>query len=137
MPSSGERSQIRVVVVEDNKNQALTLERLLTNMGCEVRIAYDGSSAMKLLTNFVPDFAFIDIGLPRMNGYDLARWIRQKPEFRNTILIAQTGWGRMEDRVQARSAGFDHHLVKPVDYQRLREILALRSQPLTEFDTAQ
>ena len=137
MLASGERSQSRVVVVEDNKNQALTLERLLTDMGCEVRVAYDGSSAMKLLTNFLPDFAFIDIGLPRMNGYDLARWLRQKPEFRNTILIAQTGWGRMEDRAQARSAGFDHHLVKPLDYQRLREILALRSQPTTEFYTAQ
>jgi two-component system CheB/CheR fusion protein len=124
MPRSGERSQGRAVVVEDSKNQALTLERLLTELGYEVRVAYDGSSAMKLLTNFVPDFAFIDIGLPRMNGYDLARWIRQKSEFRNTILIAQTGWGRSEDRAQARSAGFDHHLVKPLDYQRLREILA-------------
>jgi PAS domain S-box-containing protein len=125
--ASGERSQGRVVVVEDNKNQALTLQRLLTQMGYEVHIAHDGSSAMKLLTNFVPDFAFIDIGLPRMNGYDLARWLRQKPEFRNTILIAQTGWGRNEDRAQSRSAGFDHHLIKPLDYQRLREILAQAS----------
>jgi PAS domain S-box-containing protein len=120
---SGQLSQGRAIVVEDNKNQALSLERLLKEMGYEVRVACDGSSAMKLLTNFVPDFALIDIGLPRMNGYDLARWMRAKPEFRNTILIAQTGWGRVEDRTQARSAGFDHHLVKPLDYERLREIL--------------
>jgi PAS domain S-box-containing protein len=114
----------RIVVVDDNKNQALSLQRLLEAMGHEVRVAYDGSSAMKLLGNFVPDFALIDLGLPRISGYELARWLRDQPQFQSVTLIAETGWGREEDRKRAREAGFDHHLVKPIDHQRLVEILA-------------
>jgi CheY-like chemotaxis protein len=121
------RSQMRVVVIDDNKNQASSLQRLLQAMGYDVRVAYDGASAMKLLTNFVPDFALIDLGLPRINGYELARWLREQAQFRNVILVAQTGWGREEDRQRAREAGFEHHLVKPIDPQRLAEILAQSS----------
>jgi len=117
------RSRMRIVVVDDNKNQAQSLQRLLQAMGHDVRVAYDGASAMKLMTNFVPDFALIDLGLPRMNGYDLARWLCKQPQFQHVTLIAQTGWGREEDRKQARDAGYDHHLVKPIDPQRLAEIL--------------
>jgi CheY-like chemotaxis protein len=79
---------------------------------------------MKLLVNFVPDFALIDLGLPRINGYDLARWLRQQPQLREITLIAQTGWGREKDRKQARDAGYDHHLVKPIDPQQLAAILS-------------
>jgi PAS domain S-box-containing protein len=118
------RSRTRMVVVDDNKNQALSLQRLLEAMGHDVRVAYDGSSAMKLMANFVPDFALIDLGLPRINGYELARWLREQPQLRNVTLIAQTGWGREEDRKRAREAGFDHHLVKPLDHERLVQILA-------------
>ena len=78
---------------------------------------------MKLMANFVPDFALIDLGLPRINGYDLARWVREQPQLQDVTLIAQTGWGREEDRKQARAAGYDHHLVKPVDPHRLAAIL--------------
>jgi CheY-like chemotaxis protein len=81
---------------------------------------------MKLLVNFVPDSALIDLGLPRINGYDLARWLREQPQLREVTLIAQTGWGREEDRKQAREAGYDHHLIKPIDPQQLADIL---SQP--------
>lgn len=81
---------------------------------------------MKLLVNFVPDFALIDLGLPRINGYDLARWLREQPQLREVTLIAQTGWGRQEDRNQALDAGYDHHLVKPIDPQQVAAIL---SQP--------
>ena len=118
------------MVVDDNKNQLLSLQRLLQVMGHEVRIAYDGASAMKLLANFVPDIALIDLGLPRISGYELARWLREQAQFRNVTLIAQTGWGREEDRRRAREAGFDHHLVKPIDHQRLVQILLeARSRP--------
>jgi CheY-like chemotaxis protein/two-component sensor histidine kinase len=120
------QSRTRVVVVDDNKSHALSLQKLLQAMGHEVRVAYDGVSAMKLLVNFVPDFALIDLGLPRINGYDLGRWLREQPQLREVTLIAQTGWGREEDRKQAREAGYDHHLIKPIDPQQLADIL---SQP--------
>jgi signal transduction histidine kinase/CheY-like chemotaxis protein len=114
------QSRTRVVVVDDNKSHALSLQKLLQAMG------HDGVSAMKLLVNFVPDSALIDLGLPRINGYDLARWLREQPQLREVTLIAQTGWGREEDRKQAREAGYDHHLIKPIDPQQLADIL---SQP--------
>lgn len=96
------RSQMRGVVVDNNRNQALSLQRLLQTMGHEVRVAYDGASAMKLLASFVPDFALIDLGLPRIDGSELARWLREQAQFRNMVLVAQTGWGREEDRQRAR-----------------------------------
>jgi two-component system, chemotaxis family, CheB/CheR fusion protein len=118
------RSGTRIVVVDDNKSHALSLQKLLQAMGHEVRVAYDGASAMKIITNFVPDFALIDLGLPRITGYDLARWLREQPQLQEVTLIAQTGWGREKDRQQARDAGYDHHLVKPIDPQQLAAILA-------------
>ena len=114
----------RIMVVDDSKNQVLSLERLFKRMGHEVRVAYDAAGAMRVMEEFLPEFALIDIGLPGVNGYDLARQLRDRPQFRHVTLIAQTGWGREEDRNQARDAGFDHHLVKPIDHQRLAEILA-------------
>jgi PAS domain S-box-containing protein len=114
----------RIVIVDDSKNQVLSLERLFKRMGHDVRVAYDAAGAVQVMEEFLPDFALIDIGLPGVNGYDLARRLREQAQFRNVTLIAQTGWGREEDRNQARAAGFDHHLVKPIDHQRLAEILA-------------
>ena len=121
--SSAVQSRARIVVVDDNKNQALSLTRLLQRWGHDVYVANDGPSAIKLMENTTPDFALIDIGLPGMNGYELARWLREQPQFRNVTLIAQTGWGREEDLREAQAAGFDHHLVKPIDHDRLAEIL--------------
>jgi CheY-like chemotaxis protein len=92
-------------------------------MGHDVRVAYDAAGAVQVMEEFLPDFALIDIGLPGVNGYDLARRLREQAQFRNVTLIAQTGWSREEDRNQARAAGFDYHLVKPIDHQRLAEIL--------------
>ena len=119
----------RIIVVDDSKNQVLSLERLFKRMGHDVRVAYDAAGAIRVMEEFLPDFALIDIGLPGVNGYDLARQLRDRPQFRNVTLIAQTGWGREEDRNQARDAGFDHHLVKPIDHQRLAEILATPAAP--------
>jgi CheY-like chemotaxis protein len=88
-----------------------------------VRVAYDAAGAVRVMEEFLPEFALIDIGLPGVNGYELARQLREQAQFQNVTLIAQTGWGRDEDRNQARAAGFDYHLVKPIDHQRLAEIL--------------
>ncbi|HEY1373932.1 MAG TPA: PAS domain S-box protein [Candidatus Binatia bacterium] len=116
--------QVRIVVVDDNKQQASSLQHLLQTMGHEAQVAYDGPGAMKLMSTFVPDIALVDLGLPGMDGYEVARRLRERHEFRNVVFIAQTGWGREEDRKRAREAGFEHHLVKPIDHHQLAQILA-------------
>jgi two-component system CheB/CheR fusion protein len=114
----------KLLIVDDNKMQASSLSMLLEMDGHEVKTAEDGPSALALLADFVPDYALIDIGLPRgVSGYDVARRIREQPRFAQAVLIAQTGWGRDEDRERSRAAGFDYHLVKPIDHQRLQRIL--------------
>jgi signal transduction histidine kinase/CheY-like chemotaxis protein len=119
----------RVLVVEDNNHQAQTLARLLELTGHEVRVATDGLSALETLTAFLPDVALIDLGLPDISGLEVARRIRERAEFRTTTLVAQTGWGREQDQQRARDAGFDHHLVKPIDYDLLQKILAYEAAP--------
>jgi CheY-like chemotaxis protein len=114
----------RILVVDDNRLQTKSLGLLLEYSGHEVKVALDGPSALAILEDFVPDLALIDVGLPHgMSGHDLARQIRAQPRFNHTILIAQTGWGRDEDRERSRAAGFNHHLVKPIDHQRLHLII--------------
>jgi len=113
----------RVLVVDDSEVQAKSLGMLLELMGHEVRLAYDGPGALETLAEFHPDAALVDVGLPGMNGYEVARRIREQPEFGPILLIAQTGWGRDEDRQRSQEAGFDHHLAKPIDHQLLQEIL--------------
>ena len=118
----------RVAIVEDNKLQAQSLAILLEMMGYQVRTASDASTALSMIAEFVPQVALIDIGLPGLNGYELARRLRDLPQLRDITLIAQTGWGTEDDREQARQAGFQHHLTKPIDHKRLEEILALATQ---------
>jgi signal transduction histidine kinase/CheY-like chemotaxis protein len=114
----------RVLIVDDRVEQTRTMRMLLERMGHQAHVASDGASALRILEEFPCDVAFIDIGLPGMTGYDLARRIRERPKFSHMTLIAQTGWGRDEDRRRSREAGFDHHLVKPIDRRVLAEILA-------------
>jgi CheY-like chemotaxis protein len=114
----------RVAIVEDNKLQAKSLAMLLEMMGYQVRTASDAASALRMMAEFIPQVALIDIGLPGLNGYELARQVRSMPQLRDITLIAQTGWGTDDDREQAREAGFQHHLTKPIDHQRLEKILA-------------
>jgi CheY-like chemotaxis protein len=121
-PTARQKSS-RIVVVDDNQVQARSLQRLLQTMGHDVRVVHDGPSALHVMQNFVPEFALIDLGLPTMDGYEVARRLREQSQFRDVTLIAQTGWGREEDRKRARAAGFDHHLVKPIDHQQLVQIL--------------
>jgi len=113
----------RILVVDDNEDQAETLARLLRVLGHEVRVAFDGLSALEAAADLVPDLALVDIGLPGINGFEVARAIRQQPRLRHAVLVAQTGWGQDEDRRRSLEAGFDHHMVKPLDFDALKKIL--------------
>jgi CheY-like chemotaxis protein len=114
----------RVLVVEDNADARESLGLLLRLSGHEVETSVDAPDGLAKLASFRPDVMLIDVGLPGMNGYDLARRVRARPEARDVGLIALTGYGQEEDRRQAFAAGFDVHLTKPVDPERLERILA-------------
>jgi CheY-like chemotaxis protein len=114
---------LRVLVVDDNVDGADMLAALLTGKGHEARIAHDGPSALKLADTFRPDVALLDIGLPVMDGYELAGQLRRKPGLQNTCFIAVTGYGQEADRQKSRAAGFRHHLVKPVNPEALDAVL--------------
>jgi CheY-like chemotaxis protein len=96
---------------------------LLKMSGNEVHTAYDGAVALEAVDRLHPDVVLLDIGLPSLNGYEVCRRIRQRPWGRNTVLIALTGWGQVEDRRLSREAGFDGHLVKPVDFTALQVLM--------------
>ena len=119
----------RVLVVDDNPDAAESLEMLLRILGAEVRTALDGEAALQALAHHRPSVVLLDIGLPDMDGYELARRARQEPGGSGITLIALTGWGEEEDRRRSREAGIDHHLVKPVDFAALEQLL--RALPQT------
>jgi signal transduction histidine kinase/ActR/RegA family two-component response regulator len=114
----------RVMIVDDNADFADTLATLLRQLGHEVAIAYDPLEAIREAPQFQPDFAFLDIGLPGMSGYDLAQRFRAMPQTASTVLIAATGYGQDTDRERARKAGFDRHVVKPVELMTIEAIFA-------------
>jgi PAS domain S-box-containing protein len=121
-------SGLRILVVDDNRDSAATLSMLLRILGNDVRIAHDGVEAIGEATEFRPDVVLLDIGLPKMNGYEVARRVRSEPWGRRMVLIALTGWGQDRDRQLSREAGFDHHFVKPVDPAALTKLLASVAQ---------
>lgn len=122
----------RILAVDDNQDAVNILARTLQLKGHEVQTAYDGIEAIDVAARFKPDVALLDIGLPRLSGYDVARRIRQQPGGESVILIAITGWGQEEDRRQSQQSGFDMHLVKPVDPAALLKLLAdLKSVPVS------
>ena len=114
----------RILAVDDNQDAVDILARTLKLKGHEVQTAYDGIAAVDVAARFKPEVVLLDIGLPRLSGYDVARRIRSLPEGKSTILIAITGWGQEEDRRQSQQSGFDMHLVKPVDPIALLKLLA-------------
>jgi CheY-like chemotaxis protein len=118
----------RILVVDDNPDQARSLHLLLELLGHEVRVAGDGPSALAAVEAEAPEVALIDIGLPGMSGYEVATRIRKDSAYDDVLLVAQTGWGQEHDRHRSVEAGFDHHLVKPLDLEALRKIL-LTSTP--------
>src|SRR5262249_34965620 len=114
----------RVLVVDDNRDAADSLAMLLKFLGADVNTANDGPSALEALLTYRPSVVMLDIGMPAMDGYEVARRARQQPEAKNVPLIALTGWGQAEDRRRSKEAGIDHHLVKPVDLGALQALLA-------------
>lgn len=117
------RQLYRTLIVDDNHDAADSLNTMLSLMGAESAVAYDGPSALELGERFRPEAILLDIGMPGMDGYEVARRIRQHPELRKARLIALTGWGQPEDRHRAKQAGIDHHLLKPVDTAALEDLL--------------
>ncbi len=114
----------RILVVDDNRDAATTLSRLLRRRGHEVETAFDGEEAVRMAASFVPEIVLLDIGLPKLNGYDAAEQIIRQSTRPDLVLIALTGWGQDEDRRRASAAGFTHHLVKPVVFDELLALLA-------------
>jgi two-component system, chemotaxis family, CheB/CheR fusion protein len=114
----------RILVVDDNKDAADSLGMLLRILGNDVQIAYDGLQAVTLAAEFRPQLVLMDIGLPKLNGYEAARRIREQPGGRDVTLVALTGWGQDEDRRRSHEAGFDRHMTKPVESDVLEELLA-------------
>jgi CheY-like chemotaxis protein len=113
----------RVLVVDDNRDSAKTLALLLKLTGNEAEMAHDGEEAVAKAASFSPDVVLLDIGLPKLNGYEACREIRKQPGGRDIVLVALTGWGQEEDRRKSREAGFDEHFVKPVDHAALTRLL--------------
>lgn len=128
--ASQQHSPRRILLVDDNVDYVATMATLLSAMGHDVRTAHEGSTAQHIARNFMPEFAFLDIGMPGLNGYDLARLLRQFPETRHCVLVAVTGWGQDKDRDLSRNAGFNHHLVKPVELGQILEIIQQGTLPL-------
>jgi signal transduction histidine kinase/two-component SAPR family response regulator len=125
-PVSEERPAVRrrILVVDDNFDSAESMAMMLTLSGHEVATAHDGMEAVKLAGEFQPDVAFLDLGMPKLDGYEAARSIRQQSWGKQIVLVALTGWGQQEDKRRSREAGFDAHLVKPIDFGVLEELVA-------------
>ena len=131
--SLGESNQhCRVLVVDDNQDSADSLAMLLRLMGHEVRTAHDGLEAVAAAAAFQPNVAILDIGLPKLNGYEVAKRVRALPKGKEVVLVALTGWGQDQHRRQSRDAGFDHHLTKPVEIEVLQQLLAVTETCLAE-----
>jgi len=120
------RPGLRVLVVEDNVDTARTMSLLLQQLGCATQEVHEGPPVVDAAKSFGPDAILLDIGLPGLDGYQIARNIRQTPELSNVRLIAVTGYGQQQDRERSINAGFDHHLVKPVQFDSLIATLAAK-----------
>ena len=121
---SGAAVKHRVLVVDDNIDAAESLGRMLQLMGNQVRTAHDGPSALAAAADFIPEVVLLDIGLPGMDGHEVARRLRLLSGLQKAVLVAQTGWGQEEDRRRSREAGFNHHLVKPVSAAAVQAVLS-------------
>jgi PAS domain S-box-containing protein len=125
-PGKGAAAPCRILVVDDNRDAADSLALMLQLTGHEVHTAHDGLEAVAAATKLKPDVVLLDIGMPHLNGFDAARLIRENLRGQETLLVALTGWGQEEDRRRSQEAGFDYHLVKPVDPAALQTLLETR-----------
>ena len=121
--TKGDSAPKRLLVVDDNKDAAESMSMLLEMWGHEVAFAYDGPSALETAEQWRPQAVFLDIGLPGMDGYEVAERLRSLPHAKDAVLIAITGYGQDDDRQRSQRAGIDHHLVKPVAPDALRSLI--------------
>jgi CheY-like chemotaxis protein len=121
---------LRVLVVDDNRDTVESFSLLLTASGHDVRAAYDGPTALEVAFEYRPDVMLLDIGLPGLSGFEVAKRIRMLAILKNVVLVAMTGYGQESDRQASAQAGFDHHVVKPASPGQLEKILALVSASL-------
>lgn len=110
--------------MEDNEDAAEALATLVQLLGHEARTAHDGPDALAMVDDYRPDLALIDIGLPGMDGYELARRLRERIDLASAVLVALTGYGGEADRLRSQAAGFDRHMLKPVDFSALSALLS-------------
>jgi signal transduction histidine kinase/DNA-binding response OmpR family regulator len=121
----------RVFLIDDNRDATQTLAMLLRQQGFDVHTAFDGRTALQIVPKVRPDIVLLDIGLPEMNGYEIARRLRQQPALSDVLLVALTGYSQEEDRRRAREAGFDHFFVKPIDVQAVASLLATTAEAVS------
>lgn len=124
------RRRLRILVADDERDQVTTLAAILEDEGHDVREVYLGAEVLRMVREFDPDVALIDIGMPGMSGYEVARELRQELGKLRPLLIAVTGWKQSSDRILAKLAGFDHHVAKPFESKTLLDLIA----PLAEGD---
>jgi CheY-like chemotaxis protein len=119
----------RVLIVDDNEDGATTLALLLESAGHRTFTAHDGHAALDLLDRHRPEIVLLDIGLPLVNGYEVCRQIRSRSWAKTVTLVAVTGWGQDGDRQKSREAGFDHHLLKPLEFAELQRLIQTAARP--------
>ena len=117
------RRRLRILIADDERDQVATLAAILQDEGHQIREVYRGTEVLRMIQGFDPDVALIDIGMPGMTGYDVAREIRQTYGKERPVLVAITGWKKSSDKIAAKLAGFDHHLPKPFETKELLELL--------------
>lgn len=123
-PLTTDPQRLKILVVDDNPDSALSLAMMLSIMGHDTRTAHDGESAVATAESFLPEVVLLDIGLPKLNGYEVAQRIRRSTWGASMFLIAVTGWGQDEDRQRSSEVGLNVHMVKPVEPSALQKLLA-------------
>ena len=114
----------RILVVDDNVDAAESLAMLLSLDAHATQVAHSGANALQVAACFRPNIVFLDLGMPNMNGYEVARELRRLPELHDTVLVALSGWGAAADQQRCREAGFNEHLTKPADFDAIERLLA-------------
>ncbi len=131
-PDAQTSSSLRILIVDDNEDGADMLQTLLEARGNEAHVAYDGEEGVSMAKQVEPDVILLDIGLPKLDGHEVCRRIRAESWGKDILIIAVTGWGQERDRELSRDAGFDHHMVKPVDLEELQRVIAHDARPPAE-----
>jgi CheY-like chemotaxis protein len=126
-------TRLKILVVDDNVDTVLSFSMLLRASGHDVKTAHDGLKAVQAAIDYRPDIVLLDIGLPGLNGYEVAKQLRAHPDFKHIVLVALTGYGQDSDRQTSSAAGFTHHLVKPARFEELQKILAMVVEQVVPF----